>query len=64
MQNYDWCDEYIKKAQCMMDKNLYEKALEYLSEAEKLDELNHEIFEKKGICYYSKVNYYIIFRKN
>jgi tetratricopeptide (TPR) repeat protein len=55
MQNYDWCDEYIKKAQYMMEKNSYEKALDYLKEAEKLDGLNHEIYEKKGICYYSKV---------
>lgn len=56
MQNYDWCDEYIKKAQNMMDMNLFDKAIDYLNEAEKLDELNHEIYEKKGICYYSKVN--------
>ena len=55
MQNYDWCDEYIKKAQYMIHKNSYEKALDYLKEAEKLDGLNHEIYEKKGICYYSKV---------
>jgi len=33
----------------------YDKALEYLKEAQKLDGLNHEIFERKGICYFNKV---------
>lgn len=59
MQNYDWCDEYIKKAQHKMDVNSFDNALNYLNEAEKLDELNHEIYEKKGICYFLKV--WIIF---
>jgi hypothetical protein len=63
LQNYDWCDEYIKKAQSMMDMNSFDKALDYLKEAEKLDELNHEIYEKKGICYFSKVILFIIFSK-
>jgi hypothetical protein len=47
----------------MMDINSFDKALDYLKEAEKLDELNHEIYEKKGICYFSKVILFQIFLK-
>lgn len=41
----------------MIDMGNYDKSIEYLKEAQKLDELNHEIYEKKGICYYFKVKY-------
>ena len=39
----------------MIEMGNYDKALEYLKESQKLDELNNEIYEKKGICYYFKV---------
>lgn len=55
VQNYDWSDEYLKKAQNMIDKNNFDKALEYLNESQKLDDINPEIYEKKGFCYFSKV---------
>ena len=42
----------------MIDKNNFDKALEYLNESQKLDDINPEIYEKKGFCYYSKVTKY------
>lgn len=40
----------------MIEINNHDKALEYLNEAQKLDDLNNEIYEQKGICYYKKVS--------
>jgi tetratricopeptide (TPR) repeat protein len=51
IQNYDWSDEYYNKGEEMVETNNIEKALDYFKEAEKLDNLNKEIYIRKGLCY-------------
>ena len=50
VQNYDWSDEYIRKANDCIDLKNYEKALEHFRDAEKLDSLNNKIFISKALC--------------
>lgn len=47
VQNYEWSDVYVSKAKEEIEKKNYQKAIEYLNEAECLDPLNVSVFEKK-----------------
>jgi hypothetical protein len=58
-QNYEWADEYIKKGMDAMNANI-EKAIEYFKDAEKLDQLNKEIYVHRGMCYLQLVITYNI----
>ena len=53
-QNYEWADEYIKKGVDAINVNI-EKAIEYFKDAEKLDQLNKEIYVHRGMCYLQMV---------
>lgn len=45
----------------MMESHNYDKALEYLKDAEKLDPLNKEIYMHKGLCFLEQVIYIIYY---
>jgi tetratricopeptide (TPR) repeat protein len=56
VQNYDWADELIRRGNDYMEMNNLEKSLECFKNAEKLDDLNNDIYLKKGMCYLNLVN--------
>lgn len=47
VQNYDWSDIYVQKGEEEKRMGNYEKALEYLSEAQSLDPLNNMVYENR-----------------
>lgn len=51
VQNYDWSDIYTKKGEEEHKIGNYEKALEYYNEAEALDPLNINVYERRISIY-------------
>lgn len=51
IQNYDWADDCLKKGIDLINSNFYDKAIEYLKDAEKLDPLNKDIYIQKGLAH-------------
>ena len=55
VQNYDWSDDCLKKGIDLINSNFFEKAIDYLKDAEKLDPLNKDIYIQKGLAYCGSV---------